>query len=204
MSIILPLGHTVETYLRHYGREGPKLELGCPACGGTMRRHGRYWRWAATRRRLSRIPIYRWWCPHCRHTCSVLPDFLRPHARFVTVVREAVIRWRLRLGMPWADLVHRASSVSVSLLSEKTLRRWVRRALAVAGDWGRFLAQRILELWPAADLFALTNPRVGRDAGLHFLLELGDWYRQQVGRSREEHPGLFPVLNRLEGAPSPL
>lgn len=204
MSIILPLGHTVQAYLLRYGREGPELELGCPACGGSMRRHGRYWRWVATRRCLSRIPIYRWWCPTCRRTCSVLPDFLRPYARFVTLVREAVIRRRLQQGLPWADLVHRASSVAVSLVSEKTLRRWVRRTLEAAGEWGQFLAQHILEVWPAVDLFALTRRRGNRDAGLHFLLELGDWYRQQVGRSPAGHPGLFPLLNRLADAPCPL
>ncbi|BAD41706.1 MAG: DUF6431 domain-containing protein [Symbiobacterium sp.] len=203
MCILLPLGQNVQTYLRKYGTCGPDLPLHCPGCGGRMRRHGRYWRWVFTAHQKAYIPIYRWWCPGCRKTCAILPDFLKPYARFITLVREAVVRGRVRRGLPWSTLARRLSSPTVSWLSEKTLRRWLVRARALAGEWSQYLAERVLRFWPDTDLDALTPRREGPDATLHFLLDVGDWYRRQMGRRPEEHGGVFAALNRLgEGTAS--
>jgi len=169
-----------------------------------MRRHGRFWRWVFTARQKAHIPIYRWFCPSCRKTCSVLPDFLRPYARFITLVREAVVRGRLRRGLPWSTLAQRLSSPAVSWLSEKTLRRWLGRARDLAGEWSQCLAERVLNFWPATDLYALAPRRESADAALHFLLDVGDWYRRQMGRRPEGHGGVFAALNRLGGGPAPL
>jgi hypothetical protein len=204
MCIIMPLARSVKAYLRRYGDRGPCLSLTCSGCGERMRRHGRFWRWCFTARHKARIPIYRWRCPKCSHTCTVLPDFLRPYARFVNWVREAVIRRRLRCRSPWVELVQRASNAEVSWLSEKTLRRWIRKSRELAGGWGQVLAQWVLELWSATDLYALAPRREGPDAALHFLLDVGDWCLRQLERQPLEHPGLFALLNRLGGGPYPL
>ena len=204
MCIILPLGRTVQIYLRKYGERGPALSLHCPGCDKQMQRHGRYWRWVFTAREKARIPIYRWKCRECRVTHSVLPDFLRPYARFVSWVRELVVRGRLRRKMSWAQLVELVSSEEVSWLSEKTLRRWLRRARNLAGEWGRVLAQRILEFWPGTDVYALAPRRDGSDAALHLLLDVGGWYLNQAERQLHEHPGLFAILNRLGEGPAAL
>jgi len=204
MSIILSLGRTVQAHLRQYGEHGPGVVVHCGRCGCGMQRHGRYWRWVVMPRRMYHMPVYRRRCPQCKGTCSLLPDFLRPYARFVTLVREGVLRRRLRGRWSWGALAEKASSFTVGLLSEKTLRRWLAGARQVAGAWGQFLAQYILQGWPATDVFSLTRRRDGVDAALHFLLEVGDWYRRQVVVQAGQHPGLFAALNHLVGAPPPL
>jgi len=169
-----------------------------------MQRHGRYWRWVFNSRQKGRIPIYRWRCRKCRITRSVLPDFLRPYARFVTWVREMVVRGRLRRNLPWAELVRLASSEEVSWLSEKTLRRWLKQVRDLSGEWGQFLARWILEFWPSVDVYSIARRREGLDASLHFLLDVGGWYLCRVERQLHDHPGLFAVLNRLGEGPSSL
>lgn len=204
MSIILPLAVSVKAYLRRYGRDGPALALRCAGCGRQMREHGAHHRSVVTRRRIYRIPIYRWFCPRCKHTCSVLPDFLCPYARFVTLLREVVVRRRLQRGRSWRDLAREISSPAVSVVSERTLRRWVRTVRGIAGTWGQFLTAWLLEQRPAVDVFTLVPRHEGPDAALHFLLALGDWLRRQMSVDPARHRGLFAFLNGFCEAPAPL
>ncbi|WP_372775682.1 DUF6431 domain-containing protein [Paenibacillus sp. 79R4] len=64
-----------------------------------MHKHCRYWREVATKKEVARIPVYRWYCPDCKITFSLLPDFLVPWARHTTWVRESAITANTR-GSP--------------------------------------------------------------------------------------------------------
>jgi hypothetical protein len=94
---ILPFGKTLKSYLRDHGEKRPNFSLCCrdEACNKRiLYKHGRYFRWVTTKYSCILIPIYRWYCPSCGKTVSLLPDFLIPWARFVTTVREGAFNRR--------------------------------------------------------------------------------------------------------------
>lgn len=175
----------------------------CSHCTGVkLHRHGRFWRWVTGKRQRDRIPIYRWICPCCRKTTSVFPDLIRPYAHFLTILREHVVRRRLFQGRPWRRLAREISTTLVSLVSEKTLRRWMAGARGAATAWNQYLAARILRLAPATDLYAIAPRRDGADVALHFLVTVGDWIRSAHWVHARGHPGLFPFLSGLPGVPA--
>ena len=66
----------------------------CLHCQSLYRRHSVRERAAWTQfllRACERIPVLRIYCPHCRKTYTVLPDFLTPRHRYQVPVREAVV-----------------------------------------------------------------------------------------------------------------
>jgi len=66
----------------------------CPHCLCLCRRHSVRERaaWTQFLLRISeRIPVLRIYCPRCRHTYTILPDFLTPRHRYQVPVREAVV-----------------------------------------------------------------------------------------------------------------
>lgn len=195
MPIILPLGRTVKAYLRLYGEKCPALSIGCRDCGGAMHKHGRYWRTAVTSRKVYRVPIYRWRCPGCGRTVSVLPDFLVPYAQFVSLVREGVMRRRLR-GLALAGIANRTYGGAVSGLSVRTVARWLAKVWQDAVGWTKVLAERLLFMRPDYDLFAPSHRWQGHGADLRALCDLGDLCRSLVPSSHD-HPGLFAYCNGL-------
>jgi len=205
MTIVLPLAHSVERYLRRFGQEGPKLVLECPCCAGErMHRHGRYWRAVVSRRRITRIPVYRWRCPRCRVTVSLLPDFLKPYARFLSLLREKAV-WRRAAGWPWERIAHAVSSVAVSVVSVRTLLRWWRRMLDWATSRGTEPTGRILEVAPALALGDFRPATAEPAAVVRFLRDTGRVLHQHVGPLRQgrfrSHPGLYAFLNSVLGGP---
>lgn len=196
MPIILPLGRTVKAYLERYGGQGPSLSIACRKCSGaTLHEHGCYWRTAVTSQQVYRIPIYRWQCSECKATTSVLPDFLKPYAQFVSLVREGVLRRRLR-RLTVVEIAARAGSVAVSGLSLRTVTRWLAKARRVATEWTNVLTDRLLLVQPGYDIFSGSARWQGSDATLKALCELGDLCRRLMP-SRQGHPGLFPYCNGL-------
>jgi len=196
MPIILPLGRTVKAYLRLYGDTCPALSIACRKCeGATLHKHGRYWRTAVTRRQVYRVPIYRWKCPCCGATVSVLPDFLAPYAQFVSLVREGAVRRRL-CGSTVAEIAASACCAAAGGLSLRSVYRWLAKARQKATDWTAVLTDRLLRMQPGADLFRLSPHWQGLDATLKALCGLGDLCRRQVP-SVQNHPGLFAYCNGL-------
>lgn len=196
MPIILPLGRTVKAYLERYGGCGPTLSIRCGKCGeATLHQHGRYWRTAVTRRKVYRVPVYRWKCSGCGATVSVLPDFLAPYAQFVSLVREGAVRRRL-CGLTMAEITARACSAAIGGLSLRSVYRWLAKARQKATDWTTVLTDRLLLMQPGADLFRLSPHWQGPDAVLKALCGLGDLCRRQVP-SVQGHPGLFAYCNGL-------
>lgn len=136
MIKILFFGRSCKAYLRLYRSDGPHMKLCCDHCSHRLHKHGRYYRWVTTKREMIEIPIYRWLCPHCRTTVSVLPDFLIPWARFTTWVREAAVV-RKRQGRSNRRITESISTPSIGL-STTTVKRWWKRhriKASVTGLW---------------------------------------------------------------------
>ncbi len=205
MVIVLPLARTAQVYLRRFGAQPPRLPLCCPQCRGRLQHHGRYWRQAVGRRRMWRIPVYRWLCPTCGITVSLLPDLLKPYGRFLTLLREKAVWWRLA-GRSLAQVAAAVSSPAVSVLSERTVSRWVTAARRWAQQRGSEPVARLLEIAPALDPYGLSPRRTDRWAELHYLRDMGRVLQAEVTRlappQRPLHPGVFACLNRLLGGPA--
>jgi len=201
MVIILPLGATVNEYLQWVVDSSKNLILSCPVCPGKrLHRHDQYRRSAVTREVVYQVPVHRWICPECGQTLSVLPDFLVPYAQFVNSLREQAVRLVLK-GQTLAEVALKVSSPAVSVVSTRTIRRWVARAQKQAGALSSWLAALLLTLVPQLDLFALIPRRPGPRADLHFLLDLGSWWCQLVAQPANAHPGLFAALSRCRDTP---
>src|SRR5690606_26418243 len=144
MNKILSFGRSCKSYFRLYKDRGPQLILCCDHCGRKLHKHGRYFRWVASKSELIQIPIYRWLCPDCGTTVSMLPDFLIPWARFTTFVRESAIVRKLQgKSLKWVASSVTSTSIGVS---RSTVKRW----------WKRKRSQLpSLALWLAAQL--VTN-----------------------------------------------
>lgn len=158
-----------------------------------MHGHGNYHRTAVTGHHVYRIPIYRWRCPSCHATTSVLPNFLAPYAQFVSVVREGILRRHLR-GWSVRKIATRTCTKAVSWLSERTVTRWVGRLRALAGEWAAALAAHLLRLEPGADMS--TWCWQGPVAQLQSLCDLGDACRR-LTRNADQHPGIYAYCNLL-------
>jgi hypothetical protein len=201
MSIVLPLAHSVHGYLRQYGRVAPNLPLRCSHCDTQpLHRHGCYWRGVVCRRRIYRIPIYRWKCPSCRRTVSVLPDFLKPYARFLSLLREKAV-WRRLAGWQWERIAVAVSSLAVSVVSVRTLLRWFRRAVSWAAGRGAEPVGRLIEAAPSLDVGAFKPSDTTPVALLQFIRQTGHALQHQVGRLERSHPGLYALFNSLLGGP---
>jgi transposase-like protein len=94
----------------------------CFHCGLSKPRcHGHYDRKAdrenAHPDSLNPIPIQRFYCPNCKHTCSILPECIPPHRWYLWCVQQAVMVYLLS-GMSLQSVAKHAQ------LSRSTCRRW--------------------------------------------------------------------------------
>lgn len=161
MTRILPLGNC-RAYLNRYGANRPKLKFTCinEDCNHqTLREHGRYFRTPVFKRRRVRLPIYRWYCPKCGQTLSVLPDFLVPGGHFVTQVREAALRRRMR-GESFTRIAQGVASVNVGGVSPDTIKRWWTRYLQKCGDAAQWVAAELIKSGVKEDLLRLHSKGV--------------------------------------------
>lgn len=201
MIIILPLGRSVKQYLQWVGGERKNMALHCPSCS-CLRLHGHdhYERRAVTRLSLRRIPIHRWRCPQCQRVVSVLPDLLVPYGRFVNNLRERAVRLVVK-GETLAAVPLKVSSPAVSVVSTRTVRRWVRRAEGLAADLSNWLVELILQALPHLDIYALSPRYAGTRANLRFLLDIGAHWCRLFPSPLGAHPGFFAALSRCSSAP---
>lgn len=142
MFAILFLGKTCKSYTKRYKNNSPNALFHCDRCSQKMHKHGHYLRTVVTKQQLIVIPIYRWCCPKCHRTLSLLPDFLVPWARFWTPVREAACLQRIQ-GKSFKRIATDLVSTQLEI-SRTTVKRWWRRHLlqsAKAAMW--LLAQRV-------------------------------------------------------------
>lgn len=159
---ILPFGKTLKSYLKEHGEKRPNLSLCCPdnLCKKrTLYKHGRYFRWATTKYQCIRIPIYRWYCPVCGKTVSLIPDFLIPWARVVTASREAAFK-RRKKGISFKKISKSIVSPSIGGISATTIKRWWNRYLAQVDRTSIWVAGRLIHLGQSEDLLRLHSKGV--------------------------------------------
>lgn len=113
---------TVEEYLERYARVVPPLPP-CPACGGRLGYHGKFWRRVEVRRGWTEaVPLYRGHClrPGCPLvTVTVYPPCLSPYRQVTVQVREWAVRQREEAGRSWAQLARGTG------YRPATVRAWV-------------------------------------------------------------------------------
>jgi transposase-like protein len=152
MIIVLQVTVSLKKYLQEYGVRSPDEERECPICGRRLRRHGRYFRSVVYGQALQRLPVYRYLCPRCGKTFSLLPAFVRPYSHFGLCVWEAAARTLASGGKVDALADRLCRSGSAGGVSARTLRRrlniWRQRARALTES----VIERILHLAPGFDV----------------------------------------------------
>jgi len=121
----------------------------CPHCGlKVLWRHGHYYRKADRRQHgepsLNPVPICRYCCSGCRHTCSRLPLCIAPRRWHDWVVQQGV----LLLLLSGCSL-HRCSRCT--RLERRTVRRWRDWLHARTDTFAFFLRNRFPEWGRSAD-----------------------------------------------------
>lgn len=191
MYKILSFGRSCKAYLRIYKDSGPDITLCCENCGHRLHKHGRYYRYVAGKTEYLRIPIYRWLCPKCGTTVSLLPDFLVPWARCATWIREGAIK-RKQLGHSFRRIAETVISPKIGL-SSRTVKRWWRQQLARAADASLWLAGELVRLRCDTDLLRMfPNPVSANPANVwKWIEDLLRYYAPRPSRLR----GYWAFLN---------
>lgn len=203
MIIILPLGQTVKEYKWWVQEKSKGLVLKCPGCGhNRVHRHSRYSRQVVSRFILHTITIIRWRCPSCGLTISVLPDLLIPYGRFLNRLREKAAR-DVSNGVSISEAAERISSTAVSVVSVRTIQRWVKRMRGLAGEMAGWLVRQLWLTNPHLDPYAISKRESGAMGGMRFLLDIGDLWLAGV-REKRGHIGLFAAVARSRAAPGQL
>lgn len=186
MTIITWMGACVTAYLAAQD-DWWVLALGvqcCPHCHCLCRRHSVRTRAAWTQfllRGSERIPVLRIYCPCCRRTYTLLPDFLTPHHRYQVPTREAVVtgtepapaccaqtvsRWKYAVGTTISMAIH---SVRAWILTER---------LALSRQDARFLHGDLRGLVGLRQVRRLAE-QLGREPGASGLF---GWVNREFGQ----------------------
>ena len=153
MSKVLYFGLSCKAYLRTFENQSPDVQICCDDCGRLLHKHGRYWRGVVTKHEVILIPIYRWYCPACNKTISLLPEFLIPWARYATWVREAALK-RKHKGFSWRQTTESTTTPAVRY-SRRTLKRWWARHLRRAADAALWVAGKLVAQGDDTDMLHL-------------------------------------------------
>lgn len=158
MIIVLPFVGGVKAYLRRFGEKPPEGRFNCPRDREQrLWRHGRYWREAFQRSAVFSIPIYRLYCPRCGHTFCLLPPFIRYHAPFGLWAHVLAGQARAD-GATYAQAAQVATTPEVSIVTEKTVRRWLLWVEEQAAKANVRLAQQLVTWRPGIDASGLSPP----------------------------------------------
>jgi len=171
--------------LRLYKDQGPNVKLCCENCNRKLHKHGRYFRWVTSKSEHIHIPIYRWLCPDCGITVSLLPDFLIPWARFTTWVRESVIvRKRQGKSLRWITETIVCPHIGVS---SSTVKRWWKQSLAKVASTALWMSGQLVKVGCEEDLLRMHPQPVAAEQA-----NTWSWFEQLVRR-------YAPRLSRLRG-----
>lgn len=172
MKIIHFLGKTCKSYIRSFGNQCPSLQFHCQNCKEQrMHKHGHYQRTVTTKHQTFTIPVYRWFCPQCRRTLSLLPDFLIPWARFTTMVREASVVRRLQ-GFSFNRITQTVATFQISI-SVSTIKRWWRWHLHQAPLASLWLAAKLIQRQVRTDLLRMYFHGVQNT-----VVDTAKWFRE--------------------------
>ncbi len=188
MSILTWMGATVTAYLENrYTWWDQALDaLVCPTCGRALRRHSERDRaaWSDFALRAEeRLPVLRIYCPHCRGTHTLLPDFLTPRHRYQVPEREAVVSGAAPKPVCCAQTVRRWKHAFGAVVSTaiQAVRAWILTECRTLGqqDPRFWRSQRpgVEELCALRDL-AVQYGRVPNASGLF------GWINREFGHDQ--------------------
>jgi hypothetical protein len=142
MIKVLSFQRSCKSYFRIYKDRSPNVEICCDTCNRKMHKHGRYYRSVTTKQETIEIPVYRWLCPSCRTTVSLLPDFLVPWARIATYLREAAVIRKMR-GFSYGIIAQEITALRTRV-SRCTVKRWWKLHLCKASKLSLWLAKQLV------------------------------------------------------------
>lgn len=126
MACIVPNILSLVQHLKTLKEKSEKYKIEkCPTCGqcGLWHhgaRHRKSDRENDAKSTLNPVPILRFYCPTCHHTCSVLPECIPPHRWYLWAIQAASL-----LLVFSGESVNKISQTM--LPSRWTIRRWVLR-----------------------------------------------------------------------------
>jgi transposase-like protein len=194
MIIIKFLGKNVKVYLSRYQDVPPSLENHCPDCDRKPYKHGRYYRTVTTRNKIHVIPIYRWYCPACGKTFSLLPDFLKPYYVYSGWILQKAWVLRYLKGKSYSNIQCMVSTDIVGGVSYKTVKRWDQSWTKNKDNLFRLLYSNLIEFDPTTVNFQTVKTIADGITILYLLQKL--W---KIIHSTNTLPlyGYFPWINQL-------
>jgi hypothetical protein len=116
----------------------------CPLCGQSQHiphRHGHFPRtvFSMTEPQGIEIPIFRFLCPDCDRTFSIIPSFVEKHHQMALDIKEKVIRKREE-GATLPEVERSTIPLPGGQYSVKTIRRWTK-------VWNERLDRLQAEVW---------------------------------------------------------
>lgn len=143
MACIVPDILSLTQHLKTLKENSVKYNIEkCPSCGmcglwhhGTRYRKSDRVNDAAST--LNPVPILRFYCPTCRHTCSVLPECIPPHRWYLWAIQCAAM-----LLVFSGESVNKISQQMIP--SRWTIRRWALRLL----DQFNLHTHHLKSTWP--------------------------------------------------------
>lgn len=194
MNRLRYLGKTVKGYLRLYQDVPPQCEEGCSDCHRKLHKHGRYYRSVIKRNKIIKIPIYRWLCPACGKTFSLLPDFLfRYRVHSGEILKKA---WSLRYikGKSYNQIQVFISANVIGGISCKTVKRWDDLWKKIKDPLINLFLSNMVDVHPISFDFQAIKPLTDEQT-LIYLLPLA-W---EIFHPSTPYPfcGLFNWINQL-------
>ena len=131
----------------------------CPDCGAidVLIRWGTYPRQACTGLEVYWIRVQRVRCKACKHTHSLLPDFLHPYRRYVVARMQLVVCLYLLRGMGINSIIE---ALPGQHPDRSTVREWITSFAHRAGDQLFDLLRRgLMNLNPLAEMPETPPPK---------------------------------------------
>jgi transposase len=137
---------SIKEYLSYILQHGHKAlrPTRCPSCGKTdLWCHGSYQRKSDRKNKgaysLNPINIFRFFCPFCKCTCSVLPEFISPRRWYIWNIQQAAFLLAIA-GHSWRYI---AKDLSIA---RSTPSRWFHRFEEMFKIHAFHLSSRFFEL----------------------------------------------------------
>ena len=152
-----------------------------------LHRHGRFFRNVLPLAECVVIPIFRFRCPRCGGTTSVVPTFLQPKQQTAVDIQETVVQGEV-CGATRQTMAQRSAAWPGGPWSVRTIRRWCRR-------WSERLArlEGTLAAWILSRHPAMTLPRKRASGWPAWFI----WW-ERLRREGDEYLSLLHRLNRLD------
>ena len=127
MSILRNTEQIIKRYLADFNNKRLKKPECCEVCGRTCKLtwHAKYLRKLITLCGIYHIPIKRLYCPACKHTFALLPEFIEKFHRYAKDVIIFALRNLKKFSYnKVADMLMEKSEICIEIL---TLYNWKKK-----------------------------------------------------------------------------